>query len=514
MKQPVVLCILDGWGISKETKANSITLAHCPTWKRFMRTYPKAELQASEGFVGLPLGQMGNSEVGHTCIGLGRVLLQDLPKIDQALLSGTFKSLPTVQKFSQNLQKSGGACHLLGLVSPGGVHSHQDHIIGIAKMILEMGISVKLHAFLDGRDTPPKSAVEYCQNLISKLGKYPIFSIATLSGRYYAMDRDKRWDRIEKSYDAITFGKAQNFVDPIEAIHHFYKSDISDEFIPPITIGDYKGVIDSDGLFMANFRADRVREILKVLLESNKFSCALGMNEYSKELTPLIESVFDKDVVNNSLGEVVSSVGIKQLRVAETEKYAHVTFFFNGGRETVFLNEDRIMVPSPNIATYDLQPEMSANAITDRVTKALQSKEYGLIVVNYANTDMVGHTGDLNATIKAVETVDQCLSKLEQECIRNGYALLITADHGNAEQMLDIMTGAPHTAHTCNPVPVVLVNGTGCDALKNGSLCDVAPTVLDLLGYQAPSEITGKTLLIKSLDPIPHPISLRLNNEI
>ncbi len=497
MKQPVVLCILDGWGISNETKANSITLANCPTWDRLMQTCQQAELQASESFVGLPMGQMGNSEVGHTCIGLGRVLLQDLPKIDQALLNGTFKSLPNFQKFARNLEKSGGDCHLLGLVSPGGVHSHQDQIIGIAEVLLEMGIPVKLHAFLDGRDTPPKSAVEYCQNVISKLGKYPNFSIATLSGRYYAMDRDKRWDRIEKAYDAITFGKAQNFADPIEAIHYFYKADITDEFIPPVTIGDYAGVKDGDGLLMANFRADRVREILKVLLESNKFASALGLNEYSSELAPLIDAVFDKDVVNNSLGEVISSAGIKQLRIAETEKYAHVTFFFNGGRETVFLNEDRIMVPSPNIATYDLQPEMSANAITNHVINALQSNEYGLIVVNYANTDMVGHTGDLVATIKAVETVDGCLARLEKECINNGYALLITADHGNAEQMLDGKTDAPHTAHTCNPVPVVLVNGIRCSALENGSLCDVAPTVLDLLGYQAPTEMTGKSLLIK-----------------
>jgi len=513
---PTILCILDGWGIAPSSKNNGIANAYTPTWDHFMQTYPHAQLQASELFVGLPSGQMGNSEVGHMTIGSGRVILQDLPRIDLSLgnqLAATGKdeklaSNPKFTNFIETLKKTGGACHVIGLLSPGGVHSHQSHMEAIVNLLTQANLPLHIHAILDGRDTPPQSAYEYVKEFIANTKH----SLATIGGRYYAMDRDKRWDRVEKAYQTIVFGQGLYTQNPLNLLKDQYKNGVGDEFILPHSIAGYKGMKDGDGLFVVNFRADRVRQILTALLMSDfayfdrgrpiSFGSALSLGEYTTELIPLISPLFPKEMVTTPLGAVVSDAGLKQLRIAETEKYAHVTFFLNGGREEVFPGEDRILIPSPNVATYDLKPEMSAEQLTDQVVKIVTSQQarhkYTLIVINFANTDMVGHTGAQKAILKAVETIDHCLSRLEEAAKEGGYALLVTADHGNVEQMVDAATGVTHTAHTCNPVPVVLVNGPKAVLdLADGQLSDIAPTILDLLGLSIPSDMTGTSLLLK-----------------
>lgn len=513
---PTILCILDGWGIAPSSKNNGITSAYTPTWDHFMQTYPHAQLQASELFVGLPSGQMGNSEVGHMTIGAGRVLLQDLPRIDLSLeeqptVTGKDEKITSNPKFihfTQTLKKTGSACHVIGLLSPGGVHSHQSHMEAITHLLTQANIPVHVHAILDGRDTPPQSAYEYVEEFIANTN-HPL---STIGGRYYAMDRDKRWDRIEKAYQTISFGQGLHTQDPLHFLKNQYNDGVGDEFILPHSIAGYKGMKDGDGLFMVNFRADRVRQILSAFLMPDftafdrghpiSFGATLALGEYTTELTPLIPPLFPKEVITASLGAIVSAAGLKQLRIAETEKYAHVTFFLNGGREEVFPGEDRILVPSPNVATYDLKPEMSAEQLTDQVVEIVTSQQahhkYALIVINFANTDMVGHTGVQGAILKAVETVDHCLGRLEEAAKEGGYTLLVTADHGNVEQMLDEETGVIHTAHTCNPVPIVLVNGPKViSELADGQLSDIAPTVLDLLGLPIPSVMTGTSLLLK-----------------
>lgn len=503
---PVILCILDGWGIGASTATNGIEQARTPVWDRWMRDYPHAQLQASEEFVGLPEGQMGNSEVGHMTIGSGRVVLQELPRITQALAEGTVENLLAFQTFIQKLKVSQGTCHLMGLMSPGGVHSHQDHLTLLAKLIAGHDIPVKIHAFLDGRDTPPQSAAGYLEQFMEAASSHPLVQLATFGGRYFAMDRDKRWDRIAAAYGAVVFGKGLPCDGPVKMLHTFYHHNEGDEFIPPHVLPGYNGMKDGDGLMMANFRADRVRQLLTALLDPDftafdrgtpiQFAATLGMGEYSEDLSPLIPPLFEKDQLENTLGAVVAHAGLKQLRIAETEKYAHVTFFFNGGREELFPGEDRVLVQSPHVATYDLQPEMSALEVTDKVIEAIKSDQYALIVINYANTDMVGHTGVQEAIVKAVETVDLCLGRLEQAALQAGYSLLVTADHGNAEQMIDETTGAVHTAHTCNPVPIVVVNHPKIGHhLKNGSLYDIAPTVLEIMGLEKPREMTGESLI-------------------
>jgi 2,3-bisphosphoglycerate-independent phosphoglycerate mutase len=504
--RPVVLCILDGWGHRKERADNGVLLAQTPNWHRFMATGPHALLQASELFVGLPKGQMGNSEVGHMNLGAGRVVLQDLPRIDEAIADGSLKANPRLGDFIAKLKASRGTAHLLGLVSPGGVHSQQDQIAGLAGMIADAGVQVAIHAFLDGRDTPPRSAIGYLEKFLADIAGHPTTRIATVGGRYYAMDRDKRWDRVEKAYAAMVAAHGETAPDPITAIERSYAANTDDEFVLPTVIGDFRGMQDGDGMIVANFRADRVREIAGALLDPDfaafargrvvRFAAAAGITEYSAELNCVMTTLFPPEDLTETFGEVVAQAGLTQLRIAETEKYAHVTFFFNGGREERFAGEDRILVPSPKVATYDLKPEMSAFELTDRLVEAIDGGKYDVVVLNYANTDMVGHTGNLAAAIKAVETVDTCLGRLAAAVRRAGGTILITADHGNVELMRDAATGQPFTAHTTNPVPLVLVDPPpGITGLADGRLADIAPTLLAILGLPQPAAMTGRNLL-------------------
>ncbi|HKF72450.1 MAG TPA: 2,3-bisphosphoglycerate-independent phosphoglycerate mutase [Stellaceae bacterium] len=504
--RPVVLCILDGWGYRAQCEDNAICEAKTPAWHRFLATSPHAFLQASETFVGLPKGQMGNSEVGHMNIGAGRVVLQDLPRIDQAIADGSLGRSPQLATFAAALKRSGGAAHLMGLMSPGGVHSHQSHIMALAEHLSKAGLMVRVHAFLDGRDTPPSAARSYVADFVAETDRLANTEIATIIGRYFAMDRDKRWDRVDKAYRCIVDAEARAGDNADAAVAAAYAAGESDEFVLPTRIGAYRGMRDGDGVLMANFRADRVREILGALLDPAftgfsrprvvKFAAALGMAEYSDELNRFMSALFPPEDLEDTFGELVSRAGLTQLRIAETEKYAHVTFFLNGGREREFPGESRILVPSPKVATYDLKPEMSAYEVTDRLVEAIDAARFDVIVVNFANTDMVGHTGDLGAAIKAVEAVDHCLGRLADAVSRAGGTLLITADHGNAETMRDPVTHERHTAHTLNPVPVMLVNPpVGVTGITDGRLADIAPTLLSLLGLPQPAAMSGKVLV-------------------
>ncbi|WP_262694039.1 2,3-bisphosphoglycerate-independent phosphoglycerate mutase [Kordiimonas aquimaris] len=503
VKKPVVLCILDGWGYSDDIAHNAIKQANTPTYDRLWDTCPRAWLATSGLAVGLPDGQMGNSEVGHMNLGGGRVVLQDLPRIDTAIADGSLANNPALVAYIEKLKLSNGTAHLMGLLSPGGVHSHQNHMVALANIITGAGVPVSIHAFLDGRDTPPRSAIAFIEAFEGKINDPSLAKIASVSGRYYAMDRDARWDRVEKAYDSIMGNETHKASSAIAAVEHGYAHDLNDEFILPTIIGEYTGMKDGDGLLMANFRADRAREILTAFLDPNfdgfarkhlhNFSAAAGMSEYSEALSTFHSVLFPSAALKNSLGEVLANHGIPQLRIAETEKYAHVTFFFNGGIEPVFEGEDRILVPSPDVATYDLKPEMSAHEVTDKLVDAITSGKYGTIIVNYANPDMVGHTGVMSAAIKAVETIDGCLARLETAAKEASAALLVTADHGNVEMMTDNETGQPHTAHTSFDVPIIMVNDTR--KIENGCLADVAPTILSIMGIAQPEEMTGNNLL-------------------
>ena len=504
--RPVILCILDGWGERADRADNAILLAKTPNWNRLMARYPHAHLQASELFVGLPSGQMGNSEVGHMNLGAGRVVMQDLPRIDGAVADGSLAKLPALQDFIAALKKSGGKAHLLGLLSPGGVHSHQDHLAALANILDQAGLAVVMHAFFDGRDTPPKSAPDFLARFAAATANAKRLRFGTVGGRYFAMDRDKRWDRVEKAYCALVLAEGAHAPDPASAVKNAYAGNKSDEFVPPTVIGEYHGMTDGDGVLMGNFRADRVREIMTALVDPSfqdfarprtvRFAAAAGLCQYSTALDKFLATLFPPENLTETFGEIVSRAGLKQLRIAETEKYAHVTYFFNGGSETEFPGETRILVPSPKVATYDLQPEMSAPEVTDRLIAAIEARQFDAIVVNFANTDMVGHTGDLAAAIKAVETVDTMLGRLEAALVKVGGTMLVTADHGNVEMMRDETTGQPHTAHTLNPVPLLLVNPPpGVTGLTDGKLADIAPTLLSLLGLTPPPAMTGRALL-------------------
>ncbi len=505
--RPVLLCILDGWGCAGGGSDNAIALARKPVWDRLMRTSPHAVADASELHVGLPSGQMGNSEVGHMNLGAGRVVMQDLPRIDDAFAGNHVGEMPALRDFVAALARSGGACHLMGLMSPGGVHSHQGHLAALARLLAAAGIPVRIHALLDGRDTPPRSAEGFVRDFLAAIAGGGDIGIATIGGRYYAMDRDKRWERVALAYDSLVDAKGEHAADPLAAIEAAYRRGENDEFVRPTAIGDYAGMRDGDGVLMGNFRADRVRQVLAALLDPGfagfprprlvRFAAALGLTDYAESLRPFIAALFQPEELGQTLGELVAAAGLKQLRIAETEKYAHVTFFFNGGEEGLFPGEERILVPSPKVATYDLQPEMSADEVTDRLVAAIEGGRFDFIVCNYANTDMVGHTGDLVAAIKAVETVDRCLGRLDQAIRRSGGVMLITADHGNAEMMRDPETGAAHTAHTLNRVPVLLVNAPAAvAALEDGELADIAPTLLRLLGLAQPAAMTGHSLIV------------------
>jgi 2,3-bisphosphoglycerate-independent phosphoglycerate mutase len=504
--RPAVLCVLDGWGWRDNGADNAIALAKHPNFQRMLRECPHAVLATSGRAVGLPEGQMGNSEVGHANIGAGRLVMQDLPRIDDAVRDSSLKSRPALQELMVKAVATRGAVHLMGLMSPGGVHSHQQHIVALAKILASAGLPVEVHAFLDGRDTPPDSAEGFVKAFLAAIAGLTKVRIATVSGRYYAMDRDKRWERIEKAYAAIVAAEGAHAADAISAIKASHGKGITDEFVAPCVIGDYEGVRDGDALLFANFRPDRAREISAALLDPAfdgfprprlpKFCAAVGMTQYSKPLAQFMTALFPPQDVSETIGEVFAERDLKQLRIAETEKYPHVTFFMNGGREVQFPGEERILVPSPKIATYDLKPEMSAFELTDRLVESVKSGKFDLIIVNYANPDMVGHTGVMDAAVKAVEAVDTCLGRLRDAVEKAGGVLIVTADHGNIEQMKDPVTGGPHTAHTLLDVPIIVVNARiGSFSLRNGRLADVAPTLLELVGFEKPRQMTGNSLI-------------------
>jgi 2,3-bisphosphoglycerate-independent phosphoglycerate mutase len=508
--RPVILCILDGWGCEEPSPHNAPHLAHTPHMDAFIKVGAMSKLATSGLAVGLPEGQMGNSEVGHMNIGCGRVMMQDLPRIDKAVEDGSLKAHPALLEMAATLRASGKACHLLGLFSPGGVHAHMEHIIALAEYLDEAGVKTWLHLVTDGRDTPPQSALDFWQQGMLRLANLKHLRIATLMGRYYAMDRDKRWDRVQIAYDAIVSGQGTPAAEVPAVIETSYAAGKQDEFILPAVFGGYEGMENGDAWLFANFRADRARQLSHALLDPAfdgfararlpKFSHALALTEYSSKLNPFYTVLFPAETPTDSLGEVVSRAGLRQLRIAETEKYPHVTFFFNGGREELFDGEDRILVPSPKVATYDLQPEMSAPEVTDKLTAAIESGQYALLVVNYANPDMVGHTGNLPAAIKAVEAVDACIGRIHASVEKMGGILLITADHGNVEKMHDHESGQAHTAHTTGPVPLIAVGKAAAGiTLKDGALSDIAPTVLTLMGLPQPDVMTGKSLIVDHL---------------
>ncbi|WP_353280277.1 2,3-bisphosphoglycerate-independent phosphoglycerate mutase [Wolbachia endosymbiont (group B) of Silvanus unidentatus] len=493
----VVLCILDGWGNGIEnSKYNAISNSNPPCWQHISSNYPKCSLSACGTDVGLPEGQIGNSEVGHMNIGSGRVVMQSLQRINQEI--ETIENNANLQNFINDLKSKNGICHIMGLISDGGVHSHQKHISSLANKISQHGIKVVIHAFLDGRDTLPNSGKRCIQEFTESIKENDI-RISTISGRYYAMDRDNRWERTIEAYEAIAFAKVPRYDDAVSLIDENYQNNITDEFIRPAIIGDYQGIKPEDGLLLANFRADRMIQLASILLGKTdyakvaKFSSILSMMQYKADLK--IPYLFPPESFANTLGQIIEDNKLRQLRIAETEKYAHVTFFFNCGREEPFSGEERILIPSPKVKTYDLQPEMSAFELTEELVKKIYSQEFALIVVNYANPDMVGHTGNIKAAEQAVLAVDDCLAKVLSVVKEVGNtALIVTADHGNVECMFDEENNTPHTAHTLNKVPFII----SCENLKlrDGKLSDIAPTILQLLGLKKPNEMTGSSLIV------------------
>ena len=498
--KPVVLCILDGWGLREDAHGNAPKLANTPVYDHIMDTCSHATLITHGPDVGLPTGQMGNSEVGHTNIGAGRVVAMDLGQIDLAIEEGSFFYNAALQDWINGIKDAAGRAHLMGVMSDGGVHGHISHLVAAAKACAEAGLDVLVHAITDGRDVAPKSAEDYLATLQHDLPQGA--RIVTVTGRYYAMDRDTRWDRVETAYRAIARADGPVAEGPAAAIARAYANDQTDEFIPATVIDGYKGAADGDGLFCLNFRADRAREIMAALGDPSfdafdiegrpAWSGLLGMADYSEDHKAYMTTAYPKPEIVNTLGAWVAQAGLRQFRLAETEKYPHVTFFLNGGEERPAAGEDRAMPKSPKVATYDLQPEMSSAEVTDRFVEAIEAG-YDLIVVNYANPDMVGHTGDLQAAIAACEAVDAGLARVLPALEAAGAAMILTADHGNCETMIDPDTGNPHTAHTTNLVPVALIGAEG--ALHDGRLADLAPTLLHLMGLEQPAEMTGVNLI-------------------
>ena len=501
-RRPVMLVILDGFGWREDPLDNAVAQARTPTFDRLWAQGPRAFLRTSGLDVGLPGGQMGNSEVGHLNIGAGRVMMQELPRIGVAIADDSLAGFPALRQMVEALHRTGGTAHLMGLASPGGVHAHIDHAAALARILVENGVPVALHLFTDGRDTPPQSGRAFLAALRAQLP--PAVRLATISGRYYAMDRDNRWERVRLAHDAIVAARGPREADPDQVLADAYGAGITDEFVLPTVLHGYDGINDGDGIVSFNFRADRIRELLGAILDEEfagfprpappRLVGTVAMTRYSDELADRLWVLFPPQTLDDLLGEVVSRAGRRQLRMAETEKYPHVTYFLNGGREATLPGEDRIMVPSPKVATYDLQPEMSAPELTDRAVEAIDGGLYDLIVLNYANPDMVGHTGDLRAATLAVEAVDAGLGRIADAIDRQGGVLIATADHGNCETMRDPKTGEPHTAHTLNVVPVVLSGMPGA-ALADGRLADLAPTILALMGLERPAAMTGRSLL-------------------
>ncbi len=539
----LILCILDGWGYSQNVQHNAIFAAHTPNFDMLFKSMPHSLIDTSGKAAGLPDGQFGNSEVGHMTIGAGRVIKQDLVRISESFENGSIMFNPMFQNLLANCKGGSNRCHLVALISDGGVHSYIDHIVACASILKDSGINVLLHAITDGRDTSPKSALRYIQKLIDNN-----IEISTISGRYFAMDRDMRLDRTERYFGAMLGKVDAHFKDPIEYMEHCYANSLYDEFIPPAILRGYKGICDDDALFMANFRPDRMRQIAKMLADTRNpsFRYMTSMTQYSNELAEYINPMFLRESVQNTLGEVIARAGKRQIRIAETEKYAHVTYFLNCGREKEYNNEDRVLIPSPKVATYDLAPQMSAVQVKDAVVENIQKNYYDFICVNFANADMVGHTGNFEATKIACETIDSCIGEIMQAAQKYGAHLLITADHGNAEEMFDKTSNQRHTAHTMNKVPLIyfgnynksLAEAIGEEgmvgvetrkegvysnmhmtfsidamhqasseielckksniALKDGELKDIAPTVLQFMGIDTPSGMTGKSLIVSA----------------
>ena len=508
-KKVTMLMILDGFGKNPNKEGNAVANAKKPNIDKLMMKYPTAEVNASGKSVGLPEGQMGNSEVGHTNIGAGRIVYQELTRITKSIEDGDFFSIPELVEAMENVKKNNSKLHILGLVSDGGVHSHERHLYALLELAKRKGLdnNVFVHCFLDGRDTLPASGEGYIQKLEEKMQEKGVGKIASISGRFYAMDRDKRWQRVQKAYDAMANGVGEKSTSAIQAIESSYQKEVFDEFVVPTVIcnGDkpIATIEDRDSVIFFNFRPDRARQITRTFVDSefNEFPTKkmnldfVTMTQYDETL-PNVKVAFKPEELKNTFGEYISNKGLTQLRIAETEKYAHVTFFFNGGREAQYPGEDRILIPSPKVETYDMKPEMSAYEVTDKVLEAINSEKYDNIILNFANPDMVGHTGNIEAAEKAIEAVDECVGKIVDAINKNNGVLLITADHGNAEQMVDYKTGEPFTSHTTNPVPLILV-GMENVKIKNGKLADLAPTMLDIMGLEKPSEMTGESLLVR-----------------
>ena len=509
-KKPYALIIMDGYGVNDRNEGNAIYAANTPNMDKYLKEYPNSIVHASGMDVGLPDGQMGNSEVGHTNIGAGRIVYQELTRITKSIADGDFFENEALCKAVENCKKNNSALHLMGLLSDGGVHSHINHLYGLLEMAKKNGLDkVFVHCFMDGRDVSPTSGADFAESLVSKIRELGTGTIATVMGRYYAMDRDNRWERVEQAYNAMVKGEGNKDTSAVSAIKKSYNDGVTDQFGVPTVITDENGealgkISKGDSVVFFNFRPDRAREISRTIVDpefsgfdreffETFFVC---MTQYDASM-PNVDVAFKPQSLSNTFGEYISRKGLRQLRIAETEKYAHVTFFFNGGVEAVYDGEDRALINSPKVATYDLKPEMSAFEVTDEVVKRIESGSYDVIILNFANCDMVGHTGVFEAAVKAVETVDECLGRTIDAITKMGGIALVTADHGNADQMLDYETNDVFTAHTTNVVPLVLIGEETGAKLKNGRLADLAPTLLDLMGLEKPEEMTGESLIVR-----------------
>lgn len=504
-RKPIALVIMDGYGINNDSYGNAIAAAKKPNLDKYFAECPNTIIGASGLDVGLPDGQMGNSEVGHTNMGAGRIVYQMLVKISKSIKDGDFFTNPALMSAMDNCKKNNSALHVMGLLSPGGVHSHIEHLYGVLEMAKKNNIDkVYVHAFLDGRDVPPSSAAEYMEEAVAEMKKIGVGKVATISGRFYAMDRDNAWDRVEKAYDALVMGEGVKETDPVQAIKNSYENGVTDEFMLPTVIEGGAQISENDSVVFINFRPDRARQITRAFVDPEftgferkkgffpvKFIC---MAQYDATM-PNVEVAFPPEQLKMVMGEYLSSIGKTQLRIAETQKYAHVTFFFNGGEETVFEGEDRILIKSPDVETFDMKPEMSAYEVTDAVEKAIAEDKYDVIILNFANCDMVGHTGIMPAAVKAVEAVDECVGRVVEAIKKQGGVTLITADHGNADKLME-PDGAPFTAHTTNPVPFIVV-GHDCKLREGGVLADIVPTMLEIMNVPQPKEMTGKSLIVK-----------------